>query len=152
MLNSAHVDYRFNFIDDTLVSPGAHMNWLQWSNNDCYPVVKFNTARQVSLNAAEGFQFYCNATGTMHNAICSNNTICFPGASQTGSYPFNGSTGGANTTTTLPALAQDNYVDPTSLIVPGTSGKGLFYPGSFAGWTITGNIDMRNGNPMNNAS
>ena len=114
LLNSAHVDYRFNFIDDTLVSPGAHMNWLQWSNNDCYPVVKFNTARQVSLNAAEGFQFY--------------------------------------TTTTLPALAQDNYVDPTSLIVPGTSGKGLFYPGSFAGWTITGNIDMRNGNPMNNAS
>ena len=138
-VNSVDVTLRYNLIDSANISHLAHENWLQFNAGTCSAVVHYNTAVQlISLPdpPGEGFQFYFNASGTMTNAAMTNNVMICKAPGQM-SYMLHG--GPVNGT----PQATDNYFDQSG------AAYGIWYPGSFSGWTRTGNINMITGAAAN---
>lgn len=132
--------YQYNLIDDTAISPGAHMNWLQWNNSPSTTcnngTVTFNTTRQVSGGGAEGYQW---GPGITTNVTINNNTIVAAGASSgaTMSYPIHVNDNSGGNVINGTAVSNQNYADITGAF-------GLFFAKP-APWTFSGNINMTTG-------
>jgi hypothetical protein len=153
---AASLDYRYNLLDDIEISPGAHMNYLQWggAGSGGTPIVEFNTGYQTSCGGAEGFQFYNNNTpASITNPVVSNNTLIAVPPNPAGSCasPNNGvvmsymihGTAGSQFPTTINGTGTNtnNFFD--------TSGAyGAYYSGTMTGWTSSGNTDMNTGNTI----
>ena len=149
---STVIDYRYNLLDDVIVFPGAHMNYLQFGGSGTAgPItVEFNTSRQASVGGAEGFQFYSNnPPATLVNPTFSHNTmIALPsGAANTMSYMVHGNChSGSDCSTTATTISgsavnASNYFDASGAY-------GAYYGGTMTasmGWTSSGNIDMTSG-------
>jgi hypothetical protein len=139
--------YRYNLIDDCNPSRDDHMNVLQWISGDVSVEFSFNTLRQTLLGGAEGPQGYFNRSGTFRRILFNNNTeiALKHGGTWTMSYIDHGSvTAAGGTLLTGPAEVKDNYFDVT-----GAEG-GAFYPGTWKGWTLSGNINMSTGRNLPN--
>lgn len=138
------VIYKYNLLDDTTVSSGAHMNWHQWGcelGGTLNTLVAFNTTRQLTVSAGEGYQFYVGnnvTTGTLNAPVCQNNTIVVPNSGSMSNI-MHGPVGNSFTIQTGQGLMQSNYFD--------VRGANDAYDGpTFAsGWTISGNINMNTG-------
>lgn len=146
-LNGASsLNYCFNLIENNCTHTADHLNALQWASatTSSAPLVAFNTMLQNQvLSVGEGFQFYGNNGGTIIGPVCTNNTMVAPaGTGQTVSSFMHGSSGTGTNGTVLSGTGQinDNYFDITE--------GGAFYPGSFSGWTASGNINMVNGSTL----
>ena len=81
-VNTSNLIYRFNLIDEHLVTnptggigTDTHMNCLQWGSGSSTADVSFNTVKQTVFAGSEVFQFYFNFGGTMTNPACNNNVI-----------------------------------------------------------------------------
>lgn len=135
------LDYRFNLIGEGAMQPGAHMNYLELGSGEVRPVVAFNTTAQTSLarSGGEGFQFYFNGGGIMHEPVCMNNTMIARGGGGKAvmSYLVHGNKSQPAITTVLvgKATMHSNFLDTSSAY-------GAFYGGSFEGWEFRDNTDM----------
>jgi hypothetical protein len=137
---------RYNVIENPATSaPGdpamIHMNSLSGlASGTVSPVFTFNTTfASQSYAGGELPQFYYNGGGTMDSPTVTNNTFPFSACGCV-SYKVHGNTGYSGPATSLtgtPVVGQ-NYFDTTDSYGP-------FYPGSFGGWTSSGNIDMNTG-------
>jgi hypothetical protein len=139
--------YKYNLIDDSVISSGSHQNYLQNYSTTSVPMsfdIEFNTTYQKTAGGAEGFQFYCNAsTGfTLVNPIFTNNTMISRPVSGTVSMSYMNH-GNDHTNSNISGTGQNknNYFDRSGAY-------GAYYPGSFTqalGWSSSGNIDMNTG-------
>jgi hypothetical protein len=138
-------------IDQPNTQNGAHENYLQWNGGGTVSalLVAFNTSyNALSVDGAEGYQFYNNSTpATFDSPTFTNNVmIAKPtGGAATMSNMVHGSchtSGGGCSVNSGSALNADNYFDAT-----GAFGS-PYYPGAMTaayGWSSTGNINMVNG-------
>ena len=135
------LDYRFNLIGQGAMQTGAHMNYLEFGSGESRPIVAFNTTAQTApaRSGGEGFQFYFNAGGAMHEPLCMNNTMIARGGGGKAvmSYLMHGTryTPGITTTLIGRAVMQGNFLDTSSAY-------GAFYDSSFAGWDFHDNTDL----------
>lgn len=132
--------YQFNLIDEYVAAfPGgsqSHCNWLQFEvGTITKSVVAFNTGKQINSQGAEGYQQYFNVSGTLTNAVLSNNVNITtpPSGGMSNFYHGGPATAG---------VCSENY-----FVLTGSNGFGghpnAFYGGSFAtGWTGAKNINM----------
>jgi hypothetical protein len=123
--------YRYNLIERIGRGYGAHPNFLQSAYDTVTPVdVEFNTTYETPQEAGgEGFQFGGS------NIIFAYNTLIATGGVRGSamSYMIH-----ADGTLNAPAIAHDNYVDPTAAY-------GWIYPGSVTGWNFYNNHNMTTG-------
>lgn len=135
------LDYRFNLIGEGAMQAGAHLNYLEFGSGEARPVVAYNTTAQTAMarSGGEGFQFYFNGGGTMHEPLCVRNTMIARGGggSAVMSYLVHGSGYRQGVTTAVLGrpVVQGNFMDTSSAYGP-------FYGGSFSGWEIHDNVDM----------
>ncbi|MGH6935637.1 MAG: hypothetical protein ACRED2_05530 [Methylocella sp.] len=125
------VVYTHNLIEQGGMTPGAHLNYLQFSGAAATPVdVEYNTTYQTPQAAAgEGFQFAGYLSGTVKNVTFAYNVMIAAGNGIAMSYLVHA--GGSQNA----GIAHDNYVDRTAAY-------GWGYPGSFTGWTLSNNYNM----------
>ena len=152
---TAAVVVQYNFFDEAYVGIDTgqiiHMNYMQWSSGGtATPTWTFNTTRQSvayqptpgTWAVGEGPQFYFNSGGTMNSPNCSYNTMIALQPAGSGSVSMSnmihGSVIGGTTLTGSPVLS-NNYMDFSGAYGP-------FYAGSFVGWAVSGNVDMKTGN------
>jgi hypothetical protein len=134
---SIAVIYKYNLIEQGAMSPGAHLNFLQFGGAVATSVdVEYNTTYQTpQVAAGEGFQFYANnAGGSVHNVTYAYNTMIAtggpPGSAQSAMVHGGGSQNAA--------VAHDNYIDKTAAWF-------WYYPSSYIGWTFSNNYNMITG-------
>jgi hypothetical protein len=136
--------YKYNLVDDAMLDPGAHLNYLQNSSNTtAINDIQFNTTFQKSLYGAEGFQFGAAfPTMVLQDPIFQNNTMIarpIPGTVSM-SYLVHGNVPGAGSVSGT-GLNNNNYFDRSGAY-------GAYYPGTMTparGWSSSGNIDMNTG-------
>jgi hypothetical protein len=123
--------YRYNLVERNGRSAGAHLNILQSPSDTVTPVdVEFNTTYQTPQAASgEGFQF------GGHNIIFAYNTMIATGGARGSAMSYMVHADGP---LNVPAVAHDNYVDPTAAY-------GWIYPGSVNGWYFYNNYNMTTG-------
>ena len=142
---------KYNVIENPATSePGdprkIHMNSLSFlASGTVSPIFTFNTTF-VSQSYAGGElpQFYYNGGGTMNSPAVTNNTFPRNGCNCV-SYIIHGSSAsGVSPPTSLIGMGviSDNYFDPRGA-------HGVFYYGSFKGWSASGNINMISGETIN---
>jgi hypothetical protein len=126
--------YTHNLIEQGAMSPGAHLNYLQFSGAAATPVdVEYNTTYQTpQVAAGEGFQFAGYLGGTVQNVTFAYNVMIAAGSRIAMSYLVHA--GGSQNA----GVAHDNYMDASAAY-------GAFYPGSFTGWTISNKYNMTTG-------
>lgn len=135
------LDYRFNLVGQGAMQTGAHMNYLEFGSGEARPIVAFNTTAQTALarSSGEGFQFYFNEGGTLHDPLCMHNTMIARGGGSkvVMSYLIHGSGYRPGIPTALlgRAVVQGNFLDISSAY-------GAFYSGSFSGWEFRDNTNM----------
>ncbi len=117
-----------------------HENALQWSGTTgSWADVCFNTYLRTQIGGAEVFQFYGGAVqGVLASAICNNNVLIGRGPSGSISNLIHGG----------PVVAGqccNNWVDTSGAFGNPADGGGTFYPGSMAGWKVSGNINLLSG-------
>ena len=146
-----NVNMEYNLIVNGAMESGAHLNYLEWSspNSTNSATIEYNTTyQQAQVSSGEGFQFYDNDSGgtTTSSTVAYNTMIAAPTISM--SYLLHGSSGSQYpTATTGTNSVYDNYFDIGTASNQGA--YGVFYPGSFNGWTVSNNVDMLTGNIIN---
>lgn len=129
------LDYRFNYIENSGTTTGAHVNYTQLQGTNFGPItVDFNTGYQTPQNAG-GEAWQCTAGGTFLAAVSySHNTTVglSVGGMKSLSYVFHVGT----KMPSAPPQVHDNYIDATGAYGP-------FYPGTNA--VLSNNIDMTTG-------
>jgi hypothetical protein len=136
---SIAVVYKYNLIEQGGMTPGAHLNYLQFQSAAAASVVvAYNTSYQtpqVSTPSGEGFQFSAyGAGGSVKNVVFAYNTMIATGGIPGRAMSSMNHGGGSQNA----GIRHDNYVDPTAAY-------GALYPGSFAGWTFSNNYLMTTG-------
>jgi hypothetical protein len=136
---SIAVVYKYNLIEQGGMTPGAHLNYLQFGSAAAASVVvAYNTSYQtpvVSTPSGEGFQFYANgAGGSVKNVTFAYNTMIATGGVPGRAMSYMNHGGGSQNA----GIRHDNYVDPTAAYGP-------LYPGAFTGWTSSNNYLMTTG-------
>ncbi len=126
--------YTHNLIEQGGMSPGAHLNYLQFSYSTATSVdVEYNTTYQTpQAGAGEGFQFAGYLPNTIKNVTFAYNVMIATGSKIAMSYLVH--PGGAQNA----GIARDNYFDTKAAY-------GWGYPGSFTGWTLSNNYNMTTG-------
>lgn len=141
------VTYRYNFLDNMLIPPTFHMNYIQWGVTDSTITadISFNTSFQNTLGGAEGYQWDSFGTGgILASPQFKNNTMIarLSGATQTMSAMVHGTT--TATVVTGTGLNNSNYFD--------TSGAFFAYYAATMtparGWSSNGNIEMNDGSTI----
>jgi hypothetical protein len=136
---SIAVVYKYNLIEQGGMTPGAHLNYLQFGSAAATSVVvAYNTTYQTpqsSTPSGEGFQFYANNTGgSVKNVTFAYNTMIATGGVPGRAMSYMNHGGGSQNA----GIAHDNYMDPTAAYGP-------LYPGAFTGWTSSNNYLMTTG-------
>jgi hypothetical protein len=139
--NGGVVVYRYNLLEEGAMSPGAHLNFIQYGGgNFTNNQVIFNTMLQhKQVAGGEGVQMYTNTTGTITNGEVGNNTIIAyptsdpnnPSMSYILHLGSNGQYAGSYSGT-----AHDNYMADA-----GNGAFGFIY-GGLTGFTYANNIDL----------
>ncbi len=126
--------YTHNLIEQGGMSPGAHLNYLQFSYSTATSVnVEYNTTYQTpQAGAGEGFQFAGYVAGSVKNVTFAYNVMIATGRRIAMSYLVHA--GGSENA----GVAHDNYFDTKAAY-------GWGYPGSFTGWTLSNNYNMTSG-------
>ena len=149
--DSTNLTYRYNLIENGGTVAGAHLNYLQETGKGITNSIdiEFNTTYETpSAASGEGFQFDINDTsgnsGTLANPTFAYNTMISTGSGSM-SYMVHGSSKYSSSNPIVTpisgtAVAHDNYFDMSGAF-------GAFYPGSFSGWSLYNNFDMKTGAP-----
>ena len=127
--------YKYNLIEKGGTGAGNHLNYLQFgtNSNSSSIDVEYNTSYQTWQAAGgEGYQFGSWVPGLIRNVTVAYNVMIAAGSPTAMSYMVHGD-GIQNA-----GIAHDNYIDPTS-------SYGWLYPGSFTGWTLYDNYNMKTG-------
>jgi hypothetical protein len=138
---SIAVIYKYNLIEQGAMSPGTHLNFLQFGGAVATSVdVEYNTTYQTpqpQLNSltGEGYQFSGFLPGnSVQNVTFAYNTMIAtggpPGSAQSAMVHGGGSQNAA--------VAHDNYIDKTAAWF-------WFYPNSYIGWKFSNNYNMVTG-------
>jgi hypothetical protein len=145
------LDYRYNLVEMGGMTPGAHLNFLQWpAGNGPYTfagaLVAFNTSYQVPEAAGgEGYQFdpgTSTMVGSFESPTFEYNTMIAAMQNETlaQSYMVHGT--GMSATVTGGQNAH-NFFDASGAY-------GAYYPNSFTqgGWNNADNVDMVTGHAI----
>ena len=129
------VVYKYNLVEQGGMTPGAHLNFLQFGTNTNTTSVdlEYNTFYQTYQKAGgEGYQFLDNGPSPIQNITMAYNVMIAAGTPTAMSAMVHG--GGSQNA----GIAHDNYVDPTSAYY-------WTYSGSMTGWNIYNNYKMTTG-------
>jgi hypothetical protein len=131
--------YKYNLIEQGGMTPGAHLNYLQIeANTDSTSIdVEYNTSYQTwQATGGEGYQFNGLPPAKAKNITFAYNVMI---AAPTPGHPRSISRMiHADGFPNVPATAHDNYVDRTGAY-------GWLYYGSFTGWNVYNNYNMKTG-------
>jgi hypothetical protein len=133
------VVYKYNLIETGGMQAGDHLNYLQIEcNTDSLSVdVEYNTSYQTwQATGGEGYQFNGSPPARVKNVTFAYNVMI---AAPSPGHPLSMSRMvHADGLPNVPATAHNNYVDATGAY-------GWLYYGSFFGWKVYNNYNMRTG-------
>ncbi len=129
------INYKYNLIDEAMISPGSHQNCLQLYQGGITPTVVYNFMYQSQLDGAECFQFYGGVAPdiTLNTAYLSNNVMIALKNGGVNTMSNMNTAPDSRTTFVGPAVSNDNFFN--------TIGGSAYYPGGFVyggGGTWTG--------------